>query len=60
MQKAAAEADLVMTSGGVSVGEEDYIRIALEELGQLDMWRINIKPGKPLAFGKRITLSLQP
>ena len=52
MQKAAAEADLVMTSGGVSVGEEDYIRIALEELGQLDMWRINIKPGKPLAFGK--------
>lgn len=52
MLKAASEADLVMTSGGVSVGEEDYIRIALEELGQLDMWRINIKPGKPLAFGK--------
>ena len=52
MQKAADETDLVMTSGGVSVGEEDYIRIALEELGQLDMWRINIKPGKPLAFGK--------
>ena len=52
MLKAAAETDLVMTSGGVSVGEEDYIRIALEEIGQLDMWRINIKPGKPLAFGK--------
>lgn len=52
MLKAASDADLVMTSGGVSVGEEDYIRIALEELGQLDMWRINIKPGKPLAFGK--------
>ncbi|MEE9491930.1 MAG: gephyrin-like molybdotransferase Glp [Gammaproteobacteria bacterium] len=52
MLKAADVADLVMTSGGVSVGEEDYIRIALEELGQLDMWRINIKPGKPLAFGK--------
>jgi len=51
MLKAASESDLVMTSGGVSVGEEDYIRIALEELGQLDMWRINIKPGKPLAFG---------
>ncbi len=51
MQQAASQADLVMTSGGVSVGEEDYIRIALEELGQLDMWRINIKPGKPLAFG---------
>ncbi len=51
MLKAANETDLVMTSGGVSVGEEDYIRLALEELGQLDMWRINIKPGKPLAFG---------
>lgn len=50
--KAAECADLVMTSGGVSVGEEDYIRIALEELGQLDLWRINIKPGKPLAFGQ--------
>ncbi len=52
MLKAAKQSDLVMTSGGVSVGEEDYIRIALEEIGQLDMWRINIKPGKPLAFGK--------
>ncbi len=52
MQEAAEKSDLVMTSGGVSVGEEDYVRIALEELGQLDFWRINIKPGKPLAFGK--------
>ncbi len=52
MQKAAEQSDLVMTSGGVSVGEEDYVRIALEELGQLELWRINIKPGKPLAFGK--------
>ncbi len=52
MLKAAELSDLVMTSGGVSVGEEDYIRIALEEIGQLEMWRINIKPGKPLAFGK--------
>ncbi len=52
MQEAAEQSDLVMTSGGVSVGDEDYVRIALEELGQLDMWRINIKPGKPLAFGK--------
>jgi len=52
MLKAAKISDLVMTSGGVSVGEEDYIRIALDELGKLDMWRINIKPGKPLAFGK--------
>ncbi len=52
MLEAAERSDLVMTSGGVSVGEEDYVRIALEELGQLDFWRINIKPGKPLAFGK--------
>jgi len=51
MLKAADISDLVMTSGGVSVGEEDYIRIALDEIGKLDMWRINIKPGKPLAFG---------
>ena len=47
-----AEADLIITSGGVSVGEEDYVRIALQELGTLDMWRIKIKPGKPLAFGR--------
>ena len=52
MLEAAKVADVVMTSGGVSVGEEDYIRIALEEIGQLELWRINIKPGKPLAFGK--------
>ncbi len=52
MLEAAERSDLVMTSGGVSVGEEDYVRIALEELGQLKLWRINIKPGKPLAFGK--------
>lgn len=52
MQKAAEIADLVMTSGGVSVGEEDHIRKALEQLGKLDMWRINVKPGKPLAFGQ--------
>jgi len=52
LQQAAAEADLVITSGGVSVGEEDYVRIALEKLGELSMWRIAMKPGKPLAFGK--------
>ncbi len=52
MSEAAEKADLVMTSGGVSVGEEDHVRIALEELGQLEMWRINMKPGKPLAFGR--------
>lgn len=50
--KAADKADLVITSGGVSVGEEDHVRIALEQLGDLYMWRLKIKPGKPLAFGK--------
>jgi molybdopterin molybdotransferase len=52
LQQAAAGADLVITSGGVSVGEEDYVRIALEKLGELTMWRIAMKPGKPVAFGK--------
>jgi molybdopterin molybdotransferase len=52
LMEAASKTDLVMSSGGVSVGEEDYVRIALEALGQLELWRINIKPGKPLAFGQ--------
>jgi molybdopterin molybdotransferase len=50
--KASAEADLIVSSGGVSVGEEDYVRLALQELGKLEMWRIAIKPGKPLAYGE--------
>jgi len=48
---AAGQADLVMTSGGVSVGEEDHLKPAVEKLGSLDMWKIAIRPGKPLAFG---------
>lgn len=52
LQQATAKSDLVLTSGGVSVGEEDYVRIALQQLGELSMWRINMKPGKPVAFGK--------
>ncbi len=52
MQHASIRADLVVTSGGVSVGEEDHVRIAIEELGELRMWRIGIKPGKPLAYGQ--------
>ncbi len=52
LKQAAESADLVITSGGVSVGEEDYVRIALEQLGELSMWRIAMKPGKPVAFGK--------
>lgn len=49
---ASENTDLVITSGGVSVGEEDHVRIALQQLGELFMWRLKIKPGKPLAFGK--------
>ncbi len=51
LQQAAAEADLIISCGGVSVGDEDHVRIALEQLGELFMWKLNIKPGKPLAFG---------
>ena len=52
LKRASSDADLVVTSGGVSVGEEDYVRIALEQLGELKMWRIAMKPGKPVAYGK--------
>ena len=48
---AAKQADLVITSGGVSVGEEDHIKTALESVGELNLWRVKMKPGKPLAFG---------
>lgn len=48
----AAEADLVVTTGGVSVGEEDHVKAALEAIGQLDMWKLAIRPGKPLALGR--------
>jgi molybdopterin molybdotransferase len=50
--KAAAEhADCVISSGGVSVGEEDHVKAQVEKLGQLQLWKLAIKPGKPLAFG---------
>ena len=52
MLEAAEKADLVVTCGGVSVGEEDHVRIAIEQLGDLFLWRLRIKPGKPLAFGQ--------
>jgi len=51
LARAAASADLILTSGGVSVGEEDHIRAVLQESGTLSLWRLAIKPGKPLAFG---------
>lgn len=50
--QAAAEADVVITSGGVSVGEADYVKQLLAELGQVDFWKIAMKPGRPLAYGK--------
>ena len=51
--RAAAQAhDLIITSGGVSVGEEDHVKPAVEAEGQLNMWQIAVKPGKPLAFGE--------
>lgn len=46
------QCDLIMTTGGVSVGEEDHVKPAVESLGELNLWRIKMKPGKPLAFGK--------
>lgn len=51
-RRAAAESDLIVTSGGMSVGEEDYVKSAVEAEGEIEMWRIAVKPGKPLAFGK--------
>ncbi len=48
---AAEKADLILSSGGVSVGEEDHVKNALESLGKLQLWKLAIKPGKPLAFG---------
>jgi molybdopterin molybdotransferase len=52
LRRAASDNDLIITSGGVSVGEEDHVKPAVEAEGQLDMWKIAIKPGKPLAFGE--------
>ncbi|WP_338019277.1 gephyrin-like molybdotransferase Glp [Paraburkholderia tagetis] len=51
LREAAAKHDLILTSGGVSVGEEDHVRPAVEAEGRINMWQIAMKPGKPLAFG---------
>lgn len=51
---ASSECDLLLSSGGVSVGEEDHLKQAIEELGSVDFWRLAIQPGKPLAFGNVI------
>ncbi|MBL8502323.1 MAG: molybdopterin molybdotransferase MoeA [Rhodocyclaceae bacterium] len=52
LREAAAASDVIVTSGGVSVGEEDHVKAAVQAEGALDLWKIAIKPGKPLAFGK--------
>ncbi|MGH8279977.1 MAG: molybdopterin molybdotransferase MoeA [Gammaproteobacteria bacterium] len=51
-EHAAAAADVVITTGGVSVGAADYVRSTLAEVGAIGFWRVNMKPGKPLAFGR--------
>ncbi len=52
LRRAAEGSDLILTSGGVSVGEEDHLRPAVLAEGELDLWQIAMKPGKPLAFGR--------
>lgn len=52
LREAAEGHDLIVTSGGVSMGEEDHVKPAVEAEGSLDMWKIAMKPGKPLAYGK--------
>ncbi len=51
LREAAQQHDLILTSGGVSVGEEDHLRPALQHEGRIDLWQVAIKPGKPLALG---------
>ena len=52
LAEAAHDHDLILTSGGVSVGEEDHIKPAVQSLGALDLWQVAIKPGKPFAYGQ--------
>jgi molybdopterin molybdotransferase len=51
LASAAQSADAIMSSGGVSVGDRDFVKTAVEQLGALDVWKLAIKPGKPMAFG---------
>lgn len=52
LMQAASLADVVVTSGGVSVGEADYVKAAVEKLGRVEMWKVAMKPGKPLVYGR--------
>ena len=51
LSKCASEADIVISTGGVSVGDEDHVKQALQNIGEMHLWKIAIKPGKPLVFG---------
>jgi molybdopterin molybdotransferase len=59
LRQAAEGHDLILSSGGVSVGEEDHVKPAVQTLGTLDLWQIAIKPGKPFAYGKLRTARSQ-
>jgi len=52
LQQSSKQTDLILSSGGVSVGDADYIKTVLDKLGQMNFWRINMRPGRPLAFGQ--------
>ncbi|HSS64268.1 MAG TPA: gephyrin-like molybdotransferase Glp [Gammaproteobacteria bacterium] len=52
LKEAAGRADVIVTSGGVSVGEEDHVRDAVDAIGHIELWRVAVKPGKPLAYGR--------
>ncbi len=52
LARAASAADVVITSGGVSVGEADFIKAAVENQGQIEMWKVAMKPGKPIVYGR--------
>ncbi|GAB3628527.1 molybdopterin molybdenumtransferase MoeA [Pandoraea terrae] len=60
LRDAARSNDLIITSGGVSVGEEDHVKPAVEAEGRLNLWQIALKPGKPLAFGEVINAAAEP
>jgi molybdopterin molybdotransferase len=52
LSAASRRADVIVSSGGMSVGEEDYVKQAVESIGELELWRVAVKPGKPLAYGR--------
>jgi molybdopterin molybdotransferase len=52
LEQVAREVHCIISSGGVSVGEEDHVKAAVEKLGRIDLWKLAIKPGKPFAWGR--------